>query len=139
MVWVVVRVRELNTECGYEEEVGGSRDVVFAENVEGTMDGEADKPGSATDENTSRTLLTTIRKIHVKYIGHVLRGRSLEKDCLLGMVEGSRARGRQRMKYMDGLKTLMGCRSVGEVIRLAEGRENWRRIVAHVIEDTALR
>ena len=49
MVWVVVRVRELDTECGYEEEVGGSRDVVFAENVEGTMDGEADKPGSATD------------------------------------------------------------------------------------------
>ena len=49
MVWVVVRVRELDIECGYEEEVVGCRDVVFAENVEGTMDGEADKPGSATD------------------------------------------------------------------------------------------
>ena len=89
--------------------------------------------------NTSRTLLTTIRKRQLKYVGHVLRGRSLEKDCLLGMVEGSRARGRQRMKYMDGLKTLLGCRSVGEVIRLAVGQEDWRRIVANVIEDTALR
>ena len=49
MVWVVVRVRELDIECGYKEEVEDNRDVVFAENVEGTMDGEADKPGSATD------------------------------------------------------------------------------------------
>ena len=89
--------------------------------------------------NTSRTLLTTIRKRQLKYLGHVLRGQSLEKDCLLGMVEGTRARGRQRMKYMDGLKTLLGCGSVGEVARLAEGREDWRSIVAHVIEDTALR
>ena len=89
--------------------------------------------------NTSRSLITIMRKRQLKYIGHVLRGQSLEKDCLLGMVEGSRARGRQRMKYMDGLKTLLGCESIEKVARLAEGREDWRKIVAHVNEDTALR
>ena len=89
--------------------------------------------------NTSRSLLTIIRKRQLKYIGHVLRGQSLEKDCMLGMVEGNRARGRQRMKYMDGLKTLLGCTSIGEIARLAEGREDWKIIVANVNEDTALR
>ena len=106
MVWVVVRVRELDIECGYEEEVGDNRDVVFVENVEGAMDGKADQPGSATDTKLIQELLTIIRKRQLKYIGHVLRVLSLEKDCLLGMLEGSRARGRQKMKYMNRLKTL---------------------------------
>ena len=55
-------MRELDIECGYEEEVGGSQDVVFAEYVEGIMDGEEDKPGSATDIKHIKSLLTTIRK-----------------------------------------------------------------------------
>ena len=62
-----------------------------------------------------------------------------KKDCLLVMVEGSRATGRLKRKYVEGLKTLLGCGPVGEVIRLAEKREDWRRIVAHIIEDTAIR
>ena len=37
----------------------------------------------------------------------------------MGMIEGNRARGRQRIKYLDGIKTLVGVRSVGEVVRLA--------------------
>ena len=88
---------------------------------------------------TSRMLLSTIRKRQLKYLGHVLRGRSLEKDCLLGMVEGTRARGRQRIKYMDVMKTLVGQRCIGDVVRLAEDREGWRTIVANVNIDTAHR
>ena len=42
-------MRELDTECGNEEEVGGSRDVVFAEDVEGTLDGKANKRRSPTN------------------------------------------------------------------------------------------
>ena len=89
---------------------------------------------------TSRMLLSTIRKRQLKCLGHVLRGRSLEKDCLLGMVEGTRARGRQRIKYMDAMKTLVGQRCIGAVVRLAENREGWRTIVANVnTQDTARR
>ena len=88
---------------------------------------------------TSRRLMNKIRKRQLRYVGHVLRGESLEKHCLMGMIEGNRARGRQRIKYLDGIKTLVGVRNVGEVVRLAEDREGWRSIVANVNVDTAHR
>ena len=88
---------------------------------------------------TSRRLLSKIRKRQLRYVGHVLRGDSMEKVCLMGMIEGNRARGRQRIKYLDGIKTLVGVRNVGEVVRLAEDREGWRSIVANVNVDTAHR
>ena len=34
------------------------------------------------------------------------------------MIEGTRAKGRQRLKFSDSMKTLAGCRDVGEVVRL---------------------
>ena len=88
---------------------------------------------------TSRKLVTTIRQRQLRYLGHVLRGRTLERDCLLGAIEGTRARGRQRIKFMDGIKTLVGCSGIGEVIRFLQNREEWRNIVANVNIDTAPR
>ena len=89
---------------------------------------------------TERSLMTTIRQRQLGYLGHVLRGRSLGKDCLLGVIEGTRARGRQRMKFMDGMKAVAGCGSIAEIIRMAEDRTRWRCIVANVnIQDTARR
>ena len=79
----------------------------------------------------SRQLMFTIRKRQLGYLGHVLRGSSLEKDCLLGFIEGTRARGRQRIKYLDIIKMLVGAQSAGEVVRLAEDRRRWRSIVAN--------
>ena len=89
---------------------------------------------------TSRSLMTAIRQRQLGYLGHVLRTRSLGKDCLLGMIEGTRARGRQRMKFMDGVKAVVGCESIGEVVRTEEDRSRWRYIVANInIQDSALR
>ena len=81
---------------------------------------------------TARTLMTTIRQRQIGYLGHVLRSRSLGKDCFLGMIEGTRARGRQRMKFMDGVKAVVGCGSIAEFVRMAEDRARWRYIVANV-------
>ena len=64
-----------------------------------------------------RELMTVIMKRHVGFLGHLLRGNGLEKDCLLGMVEGRRARGRQRRKYMDGNKEVIGCQTMDKVLR----------------------
>ena len=89
--------------------------------------------------NTQRKLLTILRQRQLRYIGHVFRGNSLEKDCLLGNVEGRTAKGRQRTKYVDGIEAFVGCNDIGEVLRLGERREDWRIIVAHVNKDTALR
>ena len=89
---------------------------------------------------TSRLMMTTIRQRQLRYVGHVLRSRSLAKDCLLGTIEGTRARGRQRMKLMDGVKAVVGCGNIGEVVRTAEDRSRWRYIVANInIQDSARR
>ena len=47
---------------------------------------------------TTRELMTTVKRRQLGYLGHELRGDGLERDCLLGMIEGKRGRGRQRMK-----------------------------------------
>ena len=85
-----------------------------------------------------RELLTVIRRRQMGFIGHILRGSGLEKECLLGMIEWRRAIGMQRMKYMDSIKELLGCGNMSEVLRLAEDRRVWRSIDANVNLDTAL-
>ena len=84
-------------------------------------------------------LMTQIRKRQLGFLGHVVRGRGLESDCLLGMVEGRRARGRQRMKYMDLVRELIGCGRTEKVLRYAEDRRAWRSIAANINMYTALR
>ena len=86
-----------------------------------------------------RELMTLIMKRQLGFLGHLLRGEGMERECLLGMVEGTRARGRQRRKYMDGIKEVIGCETVGEVLRRAEDRSVWRSIAANINLDTALR
>ena len=63
----------------------------------------------------------------------------MERECLLGMIEGKRARGRQMLKYMDSYKELVRCASMSEVMRLSEDRSVWRSIAANVNMDTAFR
>ena len=87
----------------------------------------------------TRELMTVVRKRQLGFLGHMLRRRGMERNCLLGMVEGGRARGRQRMKWMDNIKELAGCERMSEVLRLAEDRSDWRAIVASINIDTALR
>ena len=56
------------------------------------------------------------------------------------MLEGTGARGRQRMKFMDGVKVVVGCGRIADVIRMAEDSPRWRYIIANVnIQDTARR
>ena len=57
---------------------------------------------------TSSKLVTTIRRRQIRYLGHVLRGSNLEKDCVLGSVKGMRATAVHNNKFMDGIKTLLG-------------------------------
>lgn len=75
----------------------------------------------------------SIRRRQLKFLGHVLRRRGLESDCLLGRVEGRRARGRQRIEFMDSLlQDMDGIHSVAEVVRMANDRERWRSMIADV-------
>ena len=47
-------------------------------------------------------------KLKLQYFGHLMqRANSLEKTLMLGKIEGRRTRGRQRMRWLDGITNLM--------------------------------
>ena len=84
--------------------------------------------------NVQRSLLKTIRKRQMEFLGHVCRRRGLEFLSLTGKVEGKRYRGKQRITFLDSLcNSTTGGQSKGlNSLKLSDDRDVWRGMAANV-------
>ena len=75
-----------------------------------------------------------ILKLKLQYFGHLMqRADSLEKTLMLGKIEGRRRRGRQKIRWLDGITDSMDM-GLGGLQELVMNREGWRAAVHGVVK-----
>ena len=84
-----------------------------------------------TRANTKRKLMNSIKSRKMKFLGHVMRRERTECLIVAGKMEGKRARGRQRMTYMDNVKQWTGKSSSNSLLQATRDRKIWKNMVVN--------
>ena len=75
--------------------------------------------------SSTRKLMSSMKRTHAEFLGHVMRKGKLEHLLTTGKIEGKRSRGRQRIKIQDGIAAWLG-RSTAEMFVDARDRKRGR-------------